>query len=213
MKKKLEAELISIAHRVLKIHNREGIAQLQQEALNLYQKLSILRFYEEHFEPAKPTIGKAELEAAIEDIKTIVPEVFDQESEAITDITIESTEVLANIAETSTEIIVEDAVEEAIEIVSSETPHPLSEIKTIEEKKEIESDFITETTKTTESFTNKLVEAAEETTEAGPYTAEGFLCLCARPIFSITVPDGGGNHGGGWGRGQPFAGGRADLRS
>ena len=163
MKKKLEAELISIAHRVLKIHNREGIAQLQQEALNLYQKLSILRFYEEHFEPAKPTIGKAELEAAIEDIKTIVPEVFDQESEAITDITIESTEVLANIAETSTEIIVEDAVEEAIEIVSSETPHPLSEIKTIEEKKEIESDFITETTKTTESFTNKLVEAAEET--------------------------------------------------
>ena len=177
MKKKLEAELISIAHRVLKIHNREGIAQLQQEALNLYQKLSILRFYEEHFEPAKPTIGKAELEAAIEDIKTIVPEVFDQESEAITDITIESTEVLANIAETSTEIIVEDAVEEAIEIVSSETPHPLSEIKTIEEKKEIESDFITETTKTTESFTNKLVEAAEETTEIEDSITESSLTL------------------------------------
>nr|WP_317630941.1 hypothetical protein [uncultured Flavobacterium sp.] len=66
MKKKLEAELISIAHRVLKIHNREEVIQLQKEALNLYEKLSILRFYEEHFEPSQPTIGKTALETAIE---------------------------------------------------------------------------------------------------------------------------------------------------
>lgn len=66
MKKKLEAELISIAHRILKIHNRQDIIQLQKEALNLYEKLSILRFYEENFEPKRPTIGKVELEQAIE---------------------------------------------------------------------------------------------------------------------------------------------------
>ncbi|UYW01211.1 hypothetical protein K5I29_12260 [Flavobacterium agricola] len=65
MKKKLEAELISIAHRVLKNHNREDIAQLQKEALNLYEKLSILKFYEDHFEPAKPTLTKSEIEEAV----------------------------------------------------------------------------------------------------------------------------------------------------
>ena len=74
MKKKLEAELISIAHRVLKNHNREDIAQLQKEALNLYEKLSVLRFYEAHFEPAKPTIGRIELEAAIENNTPIFAE-------------------------------------------------------------------------------------------------------------------------------------------
>jgi len=38
MKKRLEAELISIAHRILKLKNRAELDQLQQETLKLYEK-------------------------------------------------------------------------------------------------------------------------------------------------------------------------------
>lgn len=68
MKKKLEAELISIAHRILKLKNRDEIAQLQQETLKLYEKLSVLRFVEENFSDMKPTIGYASAEEKLEEI-------------------------------------------------------------------------------------------------------------------------------------------------
>jgi hypothetical protein len=61
MKKKLEAELMSIAHRVLKIKNKSDVNQLCIETRKLYEKLTLLQFVEEHFEGAKPTIGQAEV--------------------------------------------------------------------------------------------------------------------------------------------------------
>lgn len=66
MKKKLEAELISLAHRILQLKNKEDIAVLQEEARKLYEKLSVLRFVEENFSDAKPTIGKTGIEEKIE---------------------------------------------------------------------------------------------------------------------------------------------------
>ena len=63
MKKKLEADLISIAHRVLQMKNKSDIEQLCIETQKLYEKLSVLRFVEEHFGGAKPTIGQAEVVA------------------------------------------------------------------------------------------------------------------------------------------------------
>ena len=66
MKKKLEAELISIAHRILKLKNKSDIIQLHQETQKLYEKLSVLRFLEENFTGAVPTIGKAEVEERLD---------------------------------------------------------------------------------------------------------------------------------------------------
>ena len=63
MKKKLEADLMSIAHRVLQMKNKSDINQLCVETRKLYEKLAILQFVEEHFEGAKPTIGQAEVVA------------------------------------------------------------------------------------------------------------------------------------------------------
>lgn len=63
MKKKLEADLMSIAHRVLQIKNKSDINQLCIETRKLYEKLAILQFVEEHFEGVKPTIGQAEIVA------------------------------------------------------------------------------------------------------------------------------------------------------
>jgi hypothetical protein len=66
MKKKLEADLISIAHRILQLKNKSDINQLYLETQKLYEKLSVLRFVEEHFGEVKPTIGIIEVEKQIE---------------------------------------------------------------------------------------------------------------------------------------------------
>lgn len=67
MKKKLEAELISIAHRILKIKNKSDIISLHQEAQKLYETLSVLRFVEDNFSDAKPTIGIQQVNQKISD--------------------------------------------------------------------------------------------------------------------------------------------------
>ncbi|WP_343704835.1 hypothetical protein [Flavobacterium sp.] len=76
MKKKLEADLISIAHRILKIKNKSDINQLYLETQKLYEKLAVLKFVEENFDAAKPTIGQNDIVAELETI-------FEKEEEAI----------------------------------------------------------------------------------------------------------------------------------
>jgi len=57
MKKKLESELISIAHRILKLSGKEEVALLHKEVSELYEKLTVLKFAQENFEDDMPTIG------------------------------------------------------------------------------------------------------------------------------------------------------------
>lgn len=75
MKKRVSAELISIAHRILKLKNHSETVQLQQEAKNLYDQLTILRFYEENFELVKNEISEEVLEAKLEGKKA---DIFEQ---------------------------------------------------------------------------------------------------------------------------------------
>lgn len=46
MKKKIEGELISIAHRLLKLKNHTETVQLHEEVKKLYEQLTLLKFYE-----------------------------------------------------------------------------------------------------------------------------------------------------------------------
>ena len=57
MKKKLESELVSIAHRILKLTGREDINKLHEEVAVLYEKLTVLKFAKDNFEDRLPTIG------------------------------------------------------------------------------------------------------------------------------------------------------------
>lgn len=57
MKKKLESELVSIAHRILKLTGKEDINLMHQEVAKLYEKLTVLKFAKENFEDDIPTIG------------------------------------------------------------------------------------------------------------------------------------------------------------
>lgn len=57
MKKKLESELVSIAHRILKLKGKEDVLKMHAEVSVLYEKLSVLKFAHENFEKDIPTIG------------------------------------------------------------------------------------------------------------------------------------------------------------
>ncbi len=57
MKKKLESELMSIAHRILKLRGKEDVNRMHEEVAKLYEKLTVLKFAKENFEEEMPTIG------------------------------------------------------------------------------------------------------------------------------------------------------------
>ena len=137
MKKKLEADLISIAHKVLQMKNKSDVNQLYLETQKLYEKLSVLRFVEEHFEEAKPTIGQAEIaekmkqffeENHLSEIKPVV--VHDE-------IVIEE----INNEEVVTEDILVDEIEEEIVEVAAEVPEMDFEEEeiTFDESEELET--------------------------------------------------------------------------
>jgi len=65
MKKSLEAELMSIAHRILQLKNKEDIHELKAITAVLYEKLSVLSYAEKHFAGAYPTIGLKEVKAEV----------------------------------------------------------------------------------------------------------------------------------------------------
>lgn len=65
MKKRLEAELISIAHRILKLKNRAELLQLHTETQNLYHALTVLKFVEDNQNIIKPAIDILEIEQKV----------------------------------------------------------------------------------------------------------------------------------------------------
>jgi hypothetical protein len=66
MKKRLEAELISIAHRILKLKNKSEVDQLYKETQKLYETLSVLKFYQDNFEVVKADVAEDVLEEKLE---------------------------------------------------------------------------------------------------------------------------------------------------
>jgi hypothetical protein len=66
MKKRLEAELISIAHRILKLKNLSELKQLHLETQKLYETLSVLKFVEENINIIQPKIDVDDVEQKLE---------------------------------------------------------------------------------------------------------------------------------------------------
>jgi hypothetical protein len=141
MKKRLEADLISIAHRILQLKNKSDINQLYLETQKLYEKLAVLRFVDDHFGNSKPTIGQAEIEAKI---VTAFEAIENEEPVAITIEEIEIPEL-----ETTPELILEE--EEQEEITEMEEPvfEEEEDLETLEdeiedevEEEEIEAPFV-----------------------------------------------------------------------
>jgi len=137
MKKRISAELISIAHRILKLKNHSETVQLQQEAKNLYDQLTILRFYEENFELVKNEISEEVLaeklegkptevfnapiqDKVVETPEEVKVEVAPEEEETLTEPIAEEKVVIA-------ELIVEDDEEEEEVLMTSMEEEPIEE--------------------------------------------------------------------------------------
>ena len=128
MKKKLEADLMSIAHRVLQMKNKSDINQLCIETQRLYEKLSVLRFVEEHFGGAKPTIGQAEVVAKMKQF-------FEENHLSEVKPAMTKLEIVAeNVAEE--EIVEEESIEEEVvdqendeDEIAEEESTPLTEVE------------------------------------------------------------------------------------
>ena len=111
MKKRVTAELISIAHRILKLKNHSETLKLQQEAKNLYDQLTILRFYEENFEMVKNEISE---EVLVEKLEGMPSEVFNA---PIQEKVIETSEAVhVDVAPAVEEVVAEPIVEEKVVI-------------------------------------------------------------------------------------------------
>ena len=62
MKKILESELMTIAHNILKLKGKEDIEKMYLETQKLYEKLTILKFYEKNKSIITPDYPKEEFE-------------------------------------------------------------------------------------------------------------------------------------------------------
>lgn len=74
MKKRLESELISIAHRILKLKNKSEVDQLYLETRKLYETLAVLKFYGDNYEQVKSEVSHEELEEKLAAAKEIIQE-------------------------------------------------------------------------------------------------------------------------------------------
>jgi hypothetical protein len=191
MKKKLEADLISIAHRILKLKNKSDINQLYLETQKLYEKLAVLKFIDENFEGAKPTISHGEITSEIESIfekEEITPTEIKEETPIVVEKTaVEETPepVIAEevVAETPEEIIQEPA-EEIIEEPIAET---IEEPEAVTETEEVET---IEETKTAESVKDPIIEKINEAVLEAKKTIEANKDLSFKTSSDIKpIPD------------------------
>jgi hypothetical protein len=152
MKKRLEAELISIAHRILKLKNKGEVDQLYKETQKLYETLTVLKFYQDNFESVKSDLTEDDLEEKLiianqvvekqEPTIEVTESVYESitEEEPVVEIEEEQPEINA-LEEDSTEEVMdseqlEEEIEEEEEVVEEVAPvfTPIFELESEEEE-------------------------------------------------------------------------------
>ena len=147
MKKKIEADLISIAHRILQLKDHTTLTELQEEARVLYEKLTILNFAETHFAGPQPTIGqvRAVLEQMPEEGLSTTPPTEATETiktepqENLEDLHVEKVnEIVTRTSTPSLEILEKPSETIADAAVQITKESPKKEIETITKKEVVE---------------------------------------------------------------------------
>jgi hypothetical protein len=163
MKKRLEADLISIAHRVLKLKNKSEVDQLYLETRKLYEVLTVLKFYGDNYEQVKAEISEEDiaekLVVALEE-KEVAAEILTELSDS------EQKKQLK--AEKKSKKVVDEPIEESIaeEKIEAEIEIPEEDVLTeetmVEEIVSEEEDLTEETT--VEEIVSEEEDLTEETT-------------------------------------------------
>ena len=213
MKKKLEADLISIAHRILKLKNKEDLTQLHLETQKLYEKLSVLKFVEENFSDVKPTIGNSNIqelvndalenESEVEEVEVAVaPEEIEIQPELVEEIEEEAEEEIEedDFSDDEEEDTEEEMEEEELEDEEEdseeedETEELEDEEEDSEEEEEIEEEESEENEEDSEEeegefephfelFNVEEVEDKKPKTEAKQISFEDLLGSSSEPVF------------------------------
>jgi hypothetical protein len=199
MKKKLEADLISIAHRILKLKNKEDLAQLHLETQKLYEKLSVLKFVEENFSDVKPTIGNSKIqelvndalenEPEVEEVEVAVaPEEIEMQQELVEEIEaeeeIEEDDFSDDDEQESEEEMAEEELEDEDEDSEEEEEAEDDEFEDEEsEENEEESEEEGEFEPNFELFNVEEVEDEKPKTEAKQISFEDLLGSNSEPVF------------------------------
>lgn len=117
MHKKLEAELVSLAHSILKMENKDDVQVLHKKAQEIYEKLSVLKFVDE-FLDVKPAAVKTNKEVVLEEEVEITEKVVKKE-----------TEITIELEETNNDEIVFEP--EQKEVISEEVIEEIFETKQV----------------------------------------------------------------------------------
>jgi hypothetical protein len=187
MKKKLEADLISIAHRILKLKNKEDLTQLHLETQKLYEKLSVLKFVEDNFSDVKPTIGNSNIQELVNTVLENEPEVDEVEAAvAPEEIKIQS-ELVEEIQdeveeEMEEEDFSDDEEEEAEDEIEEEEIEEEEETEEEDEEDEADSEEV-EFEPHFELFNVEEVEDKKSKTEAKQISFEDLLGSNSEPVF------------------------------
>jgi len=151
MKKRLESELISIAHRILKLKNKSDVDQLYKESQKLHETLSVLKFYQDNFESVKSDVDEVVLEEKLEQsleveiAPVLVAEVKEDSSDDEQAKQTESEEDPSDselaeqsvVLEAPEEVLDEQSIYEEEPIVGEESAfNPIFELETEEEEQE-----------------------------------------------------------------------------
>lgn len=145
MKKRLESELISIAHRILKLKNKSEVDQLYLETRKLYETLAVLKFYGDNYEQVKSEVSQEELEEKLAAAKEII-------KEEIKEIPVEEVVIAAQ----EMEEVLEEEVDEEEEIGVEEEIEEDEEEDESEEEDEDENEDEDESEEDEEEFENAI---------------------------------------------------------
>ncbi|MFC2109583.1 hypothetical protein ACFLRU_00910 [Bacteroidota bacterium] len=160
MHKKLESELISIAHSVLQMKNKADVIALKNKAKDIYERLAVLEFVDRFVaESPSNTESKEEILEGFVDLDPILVE--ETISDLTTDIPVEKEKVLEEPVDLEPIL-----VEESIGDLTTEVPVKIIEEENISEKsKNVEPILVEESISdlTTEApVEEKVVEEKEE---------------------------------------------------
>lgn len=167
MKKRVEAELISIAHRILKLKNKSDVDQLYKETQKLYETLSVLKFYQDNYEVLKSEVDTAELEEKLETaFEAETPQVV------LTEVKVETMiETEAPAVEVET-LAAEDAQEEPVVTEAETEVETVVEEEAEEEVTEMAPEVAAEPAATEAPLFTPIFELAEEEAEEEAPAAE-----------------------------------------
>jgi hypothetical protein len=147
MHKKLESDLISLAHSILQMKNKENVFLLKQKAYEIYEKLSVLAFVEEYVNTTPGIkVKKGELILKVEEAYKIKDQISKEVDEANKVEVIEEDfkEVLLDVEKEKTNIDIEDSFpkeEKNLKEIADQSIDEVKEFLEVEEVSETEQPF------------------------------------------------------------------------